>query len=172
MTQHAYPSSAMIGDYLRAVAGFVPTAVILAIAPVGTGADLILGGLAALFSLFGIRTALRHGTRVEMTETGLSASGPLGASIRWAELDGIKLAYYSTRRDRRDGWMQLGLRAGAARLRLDSRIEGFPKLVERAARAAEMRGLELSTATAANLEALGIGSPGVAPHMGAAGGMA
>jgi hypothetical protein len=172
MTQHAYPSSAMIGDYLRAAAGFVPIAVILAIARVGTGADLILGGLAALFSLFGIRTAMRHGTRIHMTETGLSASGLLSVSIRWAELDGIKLAYYSTRRDRRDGWMQLELRAGAARIRLDSRIEGFPKLVERAARAAEMRGLELSTATAANLEALGIGSPGVAPHMGAAGGMA
>jgi hypothetical protein len=172
MTQHTYPRSAMIGDYLRAAAGFVPIAVILMIAPVGTGADLILGGLAALFLLFGIRTALRHGTRVGMTETGLSASGPLGASIRWAELDGIKLAYYSTRRDRRDGWMQLELRAGTARLRLDSRIEGFPKLAERAARAAEMRGLELSAATAANLEALGIGSPGVVPHMGAAGGIA
>jgi hypothetical protein len=172
MTQHAYPGSAMIGDYLRAAAGFVPIAVILAIAPVGTGGDLILGGLAALFSLFGIRTALRHRTQVAMTETGLSASGPLGASIRWAELDGLKLAYYSTRRDRRDGWMQLELRAVTARIRLDSRIDGFPKLVERAARAAEMRGLELSAATAANLEALGIGSPGVASHLGAAGGMA
>lgn len=172
MTHHAYPSSAMIGDYLRAAAGFVPVAVILAIAPVGTGAGAILGGLAALFSVFGIRTALRHATWVEMTETGLSASGPLGGSIRWAELEGIKLAYYSTRRDRRDGWMQLELRAGSARIRLDSRIDGFPKLAERAALAAQMRGLDLSTATAANLEALRIGSPGVARHMGAAGGMA
>ncbi len=77
----------MIGDYLRAAAGFVPIAAILAIAPVGTSADLVLGGLAVLFCAFGIRTALRHGTRVEMTETGLRASGPLGASIRWAELD-------------------------------------------------------------------------------------
>jgi hypothetical protein len=172
MTRHAYPSSAMIGDYLRAAAGVVPVAVILAIAPVGTCAGAILGGLAALFLVFGVRTALRHMTRIEISETGLSASGPLGASIRWAELDGIKLAYYSTRRDRRDGWMQLELRAGSARVRLDSRIDGFPTLVERAARAAEMRGLELSAATAANLEALGIGSPSVARHLGAAGGMA
>jgi hypothetical protein len=172
MTRHAYPSSAMTGDYLRAAAGFVPTAAILAIAPVGAVAAAILGGLAALFSLFGIRTALRHGTRIEMTETGLSASGPLGASIRWANLDSIKLAYYSTRRDRRDGWMQLELRAGWARIRLDSRIDGFPKLVERAARAAEMRGLELSAATMANLEALGIGYSTDALKMRAAGGRA
>ena len=155
----------MIGDYLRAAAGFVPIAVILAIAPVGTGADLILGGLAALFSLFGVRTALRHGTRVDMTETGLSASGPLGALIRWTELDGIKLAYYSTRRDHRDGWMQLELRAGSSRIRLDSRIDGFTKLVEQAARVAVARGLGLSAATAANLEALGIEAPGIAAHV-------
>ncbi len=172
MTRHAYPNSAMIGDYLRAAAGVVPVALILAIAPVGTGAGAILGGLAALFLVFGVRTALRHMTRVEISDAGLSASGPLSASIHWAELDGIKLAYYSTRRDRRDGWMQLELRAGSARVRLDSRIDGFPALVERAARAAEMRGLELSAATSANLEALGIGSPSVAQHLGAAGGMA
>jgi hypothetical protein len=158
MTRHAYPNSAMVGDYLRAAAGVVPTAAILAIAPVGVIAGGILGGLAALFSVFGIRTALRHGTRVEMTEAGLSASGPLGTSIRWTELDRLKLAYYSysTRRDRHDGWMQLELRSGWSTIRLDSRIDGFTELVERAARAAEARRLELSAATAANLEALGI----------------
>jgi hypothetical protein len=164
MTRHAYPSSAMLGDYLRAAAGFVPTAAILAVAPVGAIAAGILGGLAALFSVFGIRTALRHGTRVEMSEAGLSASGLLGATIRWAELDRMKLAYYSTRRDRRDGWMQLELRSGWSTIRLDSRIEGFTELVERSTLAAAARRLALSPATAANLEALGIGPaalPGV-----------
>ena len=156
MTRHAYPSSAMIGDYLRAAAGFVPTAAILAIAPVGAVAAGILGGLAALFSLFGIRTALRHATRVEMTESGLSAAGPLGGTIRWVQLDRLRLAYYSTRRDRRDGWMQLELRAGWKAIRVDSRIEGFAALVERSARAAEARGLDLSEATRANVAALGV----------------
>ena len=52
----------------------------------------------------------------------------------------MKLAYYSTRRDRRDGWMQLDLRSGWSSVRLDSRIEGFAELVERAARAADDRG--------------------------------
>jgi hypothetical protein len=170
MTRHAYPSSAMIGDYLRAVAGFVPAAVILALAPVGAVAAAILGGLAALFSVFGIRTALRHGTRVEMTETGLSAAGPIAAAIRWAELDRMKLAYYSTRRDRRDGWMQLELRAGWSRIRLDSRIDGFAELVERAARAAAARRLVLSAATVANLETLGIRLPALAGGDQAGGG--
>jgi hypothetical protein len=169
MTRHWYPDSAMAGDYLRAAAGFLPTAAILAIAPVGTFGFVVLGGLAVLFLLFGIRTALRHRTRVEMTETGLSASGPLSAMVRWSDLDSIKLAYYSTRRDRRDGWMQLELSAGSSRIRLDSRIHGFTELAERAARAAEARGLELSAATVANLEALGIEAPGIAAHVSAGG---
>src|SRR5262249_44197910 len=111
----------------------------------------VLTGAAALFLCFGLRTALRQATRVELSEAVLRASGPLATSIVWSELDRIKLAYYSIRRDRGGGWMQLELRAG--------RIGGFPVLVERAARAAAARGLALDAATAANLRSLGIGAP-------------
>ena len=159
MTRHAYPGSAMVGDYLRAGAGFVPAMALLIsaqVGPVGTG---ILAGFAALFGVFGLRTALRHLTQIEASETGLSASGPFAATIPWAELDRIKLAYYSTRRDRRDGWMQLELHAHGTSLRLDSRIEGFNELVERSARAAAARGVEIGAATAVNLDALGITNP-------------
>ena len=161
MSRHTYPASAMIGDYLRAAAGFVPIAAVLALAPVGAVGGAILGALAALFALFGVRTALRHVSPIEMSEAGVSAKGPLGAAIRWDRLDGVKLGYYSTRRDRRDGWMQLELRAGPSRIRLDSRIDGFAELVGRAARAAAARRIELSPPTAANLQALGIGSSGL-----------
>jgi hypothetical protein len=149
----------MIGDYLRAGAGFVPVMAILVCTPLGPVATGILAGLAALFAVFGLRTALRHATRFEATETGLAAYGPLSSTIRWAELDQIKLAYYSTRRDRREGWMQLDLRAGGALIRLDSRVDGFNHLVERSATAAAARGVGVSATTAANLQALGIRSP-------------
>src|SRR5204863_155745 len=101
----------------------------------------------------------RHGTRIEMSETGLRATGLWHQVIPWAELDRMKLAYYSTRRDRRSGWMQLELGADAARLRLDSRIEGFDAVVRRAAVAAASRGIALSEATVANLDALGVKPP-------------
>ena len=125
MTRHAYPASAMVGDYVRTAAGLFPTAAILATVPVGMVAATVLGGFATLFAVFGIRTALRHGTQIEATETGLHASGLLQVSISWSELDRIKLAYYSTRRDGHGGWMQLELRSGSSILRVDSRIEGF-----------------------------------------------
>jgi hypothetical protein len=165
MTRLAYPGSAMLGDYLRAAAGLVPTAAILATMRVSVAAGAILAGAVALFFLFGVRTALRHSTRIELTEAGLRASGPFAKSIDWSELDRIKLAYYSTRRDRRGGWMQIELRAGRSALRFDSRIDGFALLVERAARAAAARCLALDAATAANLRSLSIGLPAAAPDI-------
>ena len=162
MTRHAYPTSAMIGDYLRAAAGFVPTAAILAIAPVGAVAGDDTGRPRG--AVFAIRrphrAAPRKPNRDERSRVVRRGAArrrdPLGSSSTR-----IKLAYYSTRRDRRDGWMQLELRAGSSRIRLDSRIDGFAELVGRAARAAAARGIELSPATAANLQALGIGSFGL-----------
>jgi hypothetical protein len=165
MTRYAYPGTAMLGDYLRSAAGLVPATTILATMRVSMTAAAILAGVAALFLLFGIRTALRHRTVVELTDTAVRTSGPFAASIAWSEIEGMRLAYYSTRRDRRDGWLQLELRAGRSALRLDSRIDGFAALVERASRAAEARGLPLDRATAANLRALAVGSPAAVPAM-------
>jgi hypothetical protein len=149
----------MYGDYLRAAAGFIPTTAILAAMPVGIVAATVLSGFAALFAVFGVRTILRHGTRFEMTGSALHASGLRRTSISWGELDRMALAYYSTRRDRQDGWMQLELRSGWTKVRLDSRLDGFTELVDKSARAARLRGLALNAATLANLAALGISVP-------------
>ena len=172
MTRHVYPPSALIGDYLRAAAGFFPIIAILAITPVGSIGATTLGGFAALFAVFGIRTAIRHCTFIEVTEAALQSSGLRQASISWSKLDQMKLSYYSTRRDGRGGWMQLELRAGWSSLRVDSRVEGFSELVVAAAKAAEMRCLSLDPATSANLQALGIELRGTEPRLGNAAGAA
>jgi hypothetical protein len=156
MTSHAYPTSAMLGDYLRAAAGFLPATIMLATVPVGAAAGVVLAIVAALFASFGIRTMLRHGSGVEMTESALRSTGLLQASIVWEELDRVRLGYYSTRRDRRHGWMQLELRSGRSSIRVDSRIEDFSELVKRSVAAAERRGLQLDGATLANLAAFGV----------------
>src|SRR5947199_3376748 len=107
MTRHAYPPSALVGDYLRAAAGFFPTIAALAIGPVGTVGGTMIGGFAALFAVFGFRTALRQCTSIEVTEAALQSSGLLQATISSSKLDRMKLSHYSTRRDRRRRWMQL-----------------------------------------------------------------
>lgn len=167
MTRHAYPPSALLGDYLRALAGFIPAVAVLVFSPVGAVAATVLGGFATLFAVFGVRTAFRHYTRIELTEAALRASGLPRACIPWNKLDRMKLSYYSTRRDSRGGWMQLELRAGSSTLCIDSRIEGFSELVSASAAAAERRGLLLEPATSVNLEALGVDlRSATAPHLG------
>lgn len=156
MTSHGYPASAMLGDYLRAAAGFLPATTMLATMPLGATAGAVLGVVAALFASFGIRTMLRHGSRVELTESAMRSTGLLQTSIVWEELDRMRLGYYSTRRDRSEGWMQLELRSGRSRIRVDSRIEGFSNLVKRSAAAAERRGVQLDGATLANLAMFGV----------------
>lgn len=160
-SRHIYPAAAMVGDYLRAAAGLVPTGLVFATVPVGAVAATFLGGFAAVFAVFGLRTVLRHGTSLEMTDTELRAHGISNRSIMWSELDRLRLSYYSTRRDRRSGWMQLELGAGGARLNLDSRLDGFDRVVRRAAEAAAARHLVLNESTAANLASLGLDLPGI-----------
>ena len=172
MTRHAYPPSALLGDYIRAAAGFFPSLAVLAIEPLGILGGTMLGGFAALFAVFGIRTALRHCTSIEVTEAALQTSGLRQASIWWGKLDRMKLSYYSTRRDGRNGWMQLKLGAGWSTLRIDSRVEGFSELVMACAKAAERRGLSLDPATSANLQALGIELRATEPRLGNAAGIA
>jgi hypothetical protein len=158
-TWHSYPASAMVGDYLRAAAGLVPAGAIFATMTVAPVPATLLGGFAIVFGAFGLRTALRHITSIEMTDTGIRARGLVERTIAWAELDRLRLSYYSTRRDRKSGWMQLELGGGGVRLGLDSRIAGFGEVVRRAAEAAAARHLQLSETTAANLEALGVRVP-------------
>jgi hypothetical protein len=159
-SRHSYPASAMIGDYLRSAAGLVPAGAIFATTAVAPVPATLLGGFAIVFGIFGVRTALRHNTNIEMTDAEIRACGLVfERRIAWAELDRLRLAYFSTRRDRKSGWMQLELAGGGARLSLDSRIAGFGEVVRRAADAAADNHLQVSEATAANLEALGVRVP-------------
>ena len=144
----------MLGDYARAAAGLVPTAAALADDAGRPGGGDRPGRVCRPFCGLWDSHRASPWDPIEMTET-VSSLGPAPASIRWSELDRMRLAYYSTRRDRSGGWMQLELRAGWASMRIDSRIEGFTELVKASARAAETRGLALDPATAANLEASG-----------------
>jgi hypothetical protein len=160
MTSHAYPPTALIGDYGRAGLGLAfvvpPLFVISPIQVVGAACV----GLAALFTAFAARTLLRQLASIEMDERGIGASGLWPLWLEWAALDDLSLRYYATRRDREGGWMQLVLRARGGRLRLDSRIAGFNVIAARAVRAAEARRLPLSPITVANLAALGLAIEG------------
>ena len=156
-----YPRPTLVADYIRAAAGVVLCGAPLLLLEVNRWLAAILFAGFLLFALFLVRTALRHHTRYVLAPDTLCADGPAGTLVEWSRLDRMKLSYFSTKRDRSDGWMQLAVGSAGGRLvRVDSALEGFYDIVERAARAAETVGVPLSVATRANLRSMGISVAG------------
>lgn len=159
MTEHRYPTKAMVGDYARAAFGLALTGTPILLSPTGSAAIYVLGPLALLFAVFGARTALRHRTVVEADDLKVVVYGLWRGELAWSDLEEAKLNYYSTKRDRAQGWMQLVLRGPSGRLRFDSTLEGFPDVARRAYTTSRAKGLELSEATISNFAALGFEPP-------------
>ena len=152
-----YSHQTLWADYLRAGTGAVLCGLPLAVLEVNRWVAVILGAGFALFAIFFVRTALRQRTRYVLGPDTLCADGPVGTLVEWSRIDRMSLSYFSTKRDRADGWMQLAVGSAGARLvRVDSTLEGFYDIVERAARAAETVNLPLNVATRANLRSMGI----------------
>jgi hypothetical protein len=116
----------------------------------------VLTAAAALFLVYFGRTVCRQLTHIELDEFGIRARGPLGAAIRWEDLRSLRLDYYSTRRDREGGWMQLRLRDAGRTIRIDSELDGFVELVRAAVLQARRRGVDLDEPTRVNLGVLGL----------------
>lgn len=154
MSRHRYRGRTLAADYTRAVVGLGTTGGLAAFAnalPIWT---YILAGLALMFLAYGVRTAFRQFTVVECSETGLAAGGLRPISIAWKDMRDVRLRYFSTRRDRSAGWLQLTVAGPRGAIRLDSSLEGFAAVARRAIGEAEARGLTLGPDTLANAQAL------------------
>jgi hypothetical protein len=155
MTSHAYPANTLAGDYGRAALGFAIVTLPLVTVDLSPWAMVILASLATLFALFALRTANRHAAEIRLDDRGIASVGWRPARVDWASLESVKLAFYATKRDGSNGWMQLALKGAGRRLTIDSRIAQFETILRAAADAARARGLKVSPATAANFAAYG-----------------
>ena len=154
MSRHRYRGGALAADYARAAVGLGATGGIAAFVnalPIWT---YVFGGLALMFLAYGVRTVVRQLTVVECSETGLAVNGPRPISIDWKDVRDVRLRYFSTRRDRSGGWLQLTVAGPRCAIRLDSSLEGFPAVTRRAIGAAATNGLPLGQDTATNAKAL------------------
>jgi hypothetical protein len=156
-----YPRATLLADYIRASAGVLLCGLPLLFLEVNHWLALVLGAGFVLFALFLARTAFRDRTRYLLATDTLCADGPAGGVVEWNRLDRLTLSYFSTKRDRSDGWMQLTVGStGGRAVKIDSSLDHFHDVVERAAEAAGATHLPLSQATRANLRAIGISVAG------------
>ena len=139
MPEVRYPLSVMSGDILRAALGATLCGgILMGGSPVPWLAAL-LAVACAMFVVFGVRAVARARQRF-----GFDAAHLLvlhrAQSLPWNQLRKLKLAYFSTRRDHRQGWLELQLRFGDASVRVDSRALHFQELLVRALGAARSAG--------------------------------
>jgi hypothetical protein len=153
-SEHRYPLAALLPDYGRGLVGTVLSGGAWSLAPAAPAAIVIFGGLTGLFLVFTIRNVWRHRMRITLGSDGLVVAVLRNRMMAWRDLTGLRLRYYATRRNRQGGWMTLQLRAGSARIALDSSLTGFSAIVAQALRAARQNDLPLDAVTLANLQAL------------------
>jgi hypothetical protein len=150
----------LLPDYAGSIIGLALSLGPLAAVNPALPVAWVLGAVAALFLVYFARTVSRQLTHIDLDETGIRVRGPasglLSAAIRWEDLRSLRLDYYSTRRDREGGWMQLRLRDARRTIRVDSELGGFVELVRAVALQARNRGLDIDEATRANFDQLGL----------------
>ncbi|MCG8689900.1 MAG: hypothetical protein MI806_01705 [Minwuiales bacterium] len=159
MSVHYYDPKALTGDYVRAGIGFALTAGPLLFVDLNSIMVYLLGGLALLFAVFGVRTAQRQVTKLELADEGVRSVGPAGTAIRWDELERVELRFFSTQRARREGWMQLKLKGGGRVIRVDSTISDFTNIARVAAMKAIAAGIPLDRYSVSNFQALNVDLP-------------
>jgi hypothetical protein len=155
MTSHRYSPRALNADFLRTGIGLVCCLVPLAAVDSGLFVTLVFAIPAALFAVFGLRTWRNRAITVRVNAAGISTAS---TNIPWRDLAGVKLSYFSTRRDRESGWMQLTLRAKHGKIALNSALEDFDTVCRATFEAARSFDIELTDASARNFAALGLGA--------------
>jgi hypothetical protein len=149
-----YPAGYFIRAYVRAGAGLACTLAAWYAIPVSGAATIVCIAIAAAFVLYAVQIRLRQLTAVRWDGNGIDVEGPRPRKLPWSELRDVRLAYYSTRRDGANGWMQLKILGKSGALRLDSDAAGFDRLVIASLHHADRLGLDVTAVTRHNAAVL------------------
>ena len=155
---HRWSAAALSGDVVRGAIACGAALFLLLLVPIASIVFFVVLASNVVFGLYLASTLSRLRSTVEVDDAGLRLSGGLlGAkAIKWAELRRFELRYFSLRRDRKEGWMDLRLHGSGQTIVLDDRLDRFHEVLARAWEAARAAEAGVSDATHANLIAAGI----------------
>lgn len=156
LQEYRYPTRALLRDYLGAVIGLTVFGAPALFVKLSSVMFVLLGGLGLLFAVFALRTFLRQTSRVQVDEAGIRVTGPVSQQLAWKDVEDVRLRFYSTWRDRKSGWMQLGVKGKGTAIRIDQAIDGFQQLAGTSFAMAMREGITPDAATIQNAEALGL----------------
>ena len=163
MQRYRYSLSSLRGDYVRAGLGMLFTGLMLIGAISIPVMFFIIATIFLLFVGFGFQTWLRHMTMVCIESDGINIYGIRRRKIFWENLNGTKLRFFSTKRDRDSGWMELTLLTSSGKFKIDSSIDGFNEIAESVAKNLDHRNIKIDATSVENFNAIGVltNSPGL-----------
>ena len=163
MDRLRYPVSSLRGDYIRAALGMAFTGMMLIGASKVPVMFVIIGSIFLLFAGFGVQTLMRHITSIQLKEEGLVVFGFRNRKIKWSQVNGTKLRFFTVKKARDAGWMELILLTSSGKIKIDSSIDGFNKIAEAVAQAVERMDVKIDETSVENFNSLGIQtkSPGL-----------
>jgi hypothetical protein len=151
-----YPLSSLYGDYVRAAIGVLFFGTPLYFVKDSPILSTILAGILLVFIGFAAKVALRQMTIIKTDDEGIIANGPLGRQIAWRDINKVALKFYSTRRDKNEGWMQLTLFSKAEKMTLESSLNGFNDIANNVVQAGFRNNAEMDETTMENIASMGI----------------
>lgn len=152
-----YERVGVLGDVLRGSLGAVIVITPLFTLELHVAMQLLLGALGGLFGWFALRNVMRLKTTITATGDALIIKGWTSEHLAWDDLTRYQARYFSTRRDRSDGWLQLTLwRAKGRTINIDSGLHDFDQLAEHVAFHGKRKDLVVDDATIENLIAIGV----------------
>ena len=117
-----------------------------------------LGAFGLFFLIYFLQQLQSYLLVYRVDEAGITEMmGGRKKMVRWGELERFRLHFFSPKRSRFDqGVLNLTLKSGRHRIKVDSTLDHFPTLLARAAGAAREKGVYLDPTTLSNLEQLGL----------------
>ncbi len=149
---------------MRAVIGMLVTGPLLIGASAVPVAFVIALVVFLMFLGFVLQTLWRQFTVITVEERGLIVSGPWVRRMAWGDIRKVRLKYFSTKKSRTEGWMEMILQGdGRRKLRIGSNLEGFDEVATAVARNVEAHGVVIDEISVENFNGLGIEtkSPGL-----------
>ena len=149
----AYPPKALGWESLKGAAGAAICFGVVGFLCPSPFLGWPIGGLGLLFGAYAMQQFRRRALRYRLDDQGLTElRGDARTAIRWQDLAEFHLKFYPQSKKDAVGTLVLILRDGSRRrFKIDSTLEQFPTLLDKAAAAARSRDLTFPPTTEANL---------------------
>ncbi len=152
--KYYYNESSIIGDYIKSVIGLILTIAPILFLDLAQILQFIFMFIVILFIIFTIRTFIRHKSHYYFENNILYQDGIFYKKLSLDQLINLRIKYFSTAKNRENGWFQLKLTTKDVKLVVDSSLNGFDIIAKMAAAALRNKDLPLDDNTNINLQAI------------------